>query len=778
MSYALAYTTHFHSLDNTLWDINIFINGYNARPLEICLEGDEPCIIEWQETGKMDVVQSSTCTLRVSNENDRQMVQLMNHPDAACLVWREGKPYWWGHLDDAVYEEPYSFKKAYVTELTFSDFGILNRIPFSLTGKRSVNAIVSDCLEPMQYGDGVTMPVSLYTSLLDPNTQQPITLDMLYINADRFKSEDESWGDMISKREVLEEILRPLGLRIMQKHARIYIYDIEYLRDNDFMHNYIVWKGTDAYLKGSETFGWYEVAFEKDAKETVAEINLGPDGPVPDRVWAWYYDEDVEARGEGFYIGIHTHYFPNGTSAKVFKTRSGLSSSDDRGIAWRIKATKRTSPALIPTPIYYNDYVRWPVTPPSPSSGEAVASELFKIESGYLPLVPDRDNYQMRVNLDLLLSLLVNPAESDENWNVTTFGYSPITVNKYKNLWKKAMLRAYVPVKLELLDEQGNVLMHYRNTRNLNSYTHIPVAIGSGDWVAGPAIFSDMLLAYYNDGLETTPFEGWATNKQTMVTGEINAAKHLPSLYRNREQGEYVPMPPAAGILRLTVSNCIYSTPYPGCNPSTELLRWLNWQLYRNPKITLVKANCKDDGINTETVYERDMINLYADHLKETVKAGCWSEGIAPSARGLLFNANGIVWEKFIKNGKARTLEHHRLKSLEDQTFYAQPVLSGTAELNEGFCAYRDHSTSGIFIVTALRQDLHQDTEEVTMARIANEGGFVYEYEWSDPICVMEEAIQYNFAWGNPICAKEQEPEWSFVWGKPICVTVEKKIDN
>ncbi|MDO5316970.1 MAG: hypothetical protein Q4F82_12845, partial [bacterium] len=163
MSYALAYTTHFHSLDNTPWEIGIYINGYDARPVEISLDGDEPCVIDWQETDKKDVVQSATCTLRVSNERDRQMVQLMNSTDAAILVSRYGKPYWWGYLDDAVYEEPYSFPKGYVTELPFTDFGALNRIPFTLSGKQSVGAIVRDCLDSIGYGSGAI--INLYTSL-------------------------------------------------------------------------------------------------------------------------------------------------------------------------------------------------------------------------------------------------------------------------------------------------------------------------------------------------------------------------------------------------------------------------------------------------------------------------------------------------------------------------------------------------------------------------------------------------------------------------------------
>lgn len=752
MSYALAYTTHFRSLDNTLWNIDIYINGYSSRPLEICLEGDEPCVIEWQETGKMDVVQSSTCTLRVSNENDRQMVQLMNRPDAAVLVSRNGKWYWWGHLDDAIYEEPYSFKKAYVTELTFSDFGILNRIPFTLTGKQSVGDIVRDCLDSIGFGNGAT--IYLYTSLLEPKTQQPITLDMLYINADRFEAKDESWDAMTSKREVLEEILRPLGLRIMQKNAQIYIYDIEYLRNPDnWCWNYIVWKGTDAYLKGSETFGWYEVAFEPDADETLAETRLNlEDYTVDDRFWAQYYDEDLEEWDKGYYIRFPSVAALN-SNGRVFKTRSGLSSSDDIGYAWRVWCYDKLNGGRA---VLGNRIVRNIALAPGNTSNTPVAEALFKIETDYLPICPDLADYQMRVNLDLLLSPKRNPMEADADWN-----FDRVSSTVRPTTWKKYLLQVYVPVKLELLDEQGNVLMHYKNA----GYDYYPLDPGKGQWLAGAASsFGDMLLAYYNDGLEETALGGWVTNRQTMNV----TRKYMPSLYKKRENGEYVPLPPSAGIIRLTVSNCVFSPKMVENQVLFNFEDYIRWHLLRNAKITLVKANCKDDGIDKDTVYERDMISLYSDHLKETVKAGCWRKGIAPSARGLFFTANGIVWEKFIKNGRARTLEEHRLRCLEDQTFYVQPVLSGTAELDIQFCAKREESTSGVFLVTALRQDLRQDTEEVTMARIANEGGFVYEFTWSDPYCVEEEE-PYTFVWSNPVCAQEPGP-YKFAWSNPTCV--------
>lgn len=753
MNYQIAYITHFHSLDDTFWEIEIFINDYKGSPSEISLDGDEPCVIEWQETGKMDVVQSSICTLRVSNEKDRQMVQLLTDRDAIVLVMRNNMPYWIGRLDDSVYEEPYSYTTAYVTELVFSDFGSLNRFSFDLSGKKKVSTIVSDCIHsaiPCGY------PVNLYTSLLDPNTQQPITLDMLYINAGRFRSDGDSWGKKTTKREVLEEVLRPLGLHIMQKNGQIYIYDLESLRDDDTKHNYPVWKGTDAYLRGSETFGWYEVAFEPDAQKTLAETKLNFDTTLDDRYWVLYIDEETEERAKGYYINLGIYSKLN-RKCREFKTRPVVSSSDDIGYAWRVWC--QDDLATSPHYLLYNELV-FDIFD-IPSNPRPFAEALFKIETGYLPLCPDAADYQMRVNLDLLLSPKRNPMEADAKWNWPQGTSGNVT----QKGWKEGLLQIYVPVKLELLDEQGNVLMHYKNTFAVNQDFY-PLGIDRGKWKAGEAYFGDMMLAYYNDGLDETALDGWATNRQTMSIDK----KRIPSLYKNIEDGEYVPLPPVAGIVRLTVSNCVYPLKQLERQRLYEFEAYIKWHLLRNAKITMVKAKNTYDEIDTDTVFFRNCENTEDDIINETEKAGSWCKGVAPSARGLLFRENGNVWEKFVKDGRLATLQEHRLKFLYEQTIASQPVISGTAELDTGFCSYKEYSTQGVFFVTSCRQNLHQDTQEVTMARIAPKGlKTFYTFAWSNSYC-SEEPEPYYFAWIAPICAKVTGP-YSFAWSNGICAT-------
>lgn len=739
MSFNPAYTAQFHGTDGTLWLVEIAISNYASRETEIKLEHDEPLVIEWQETKKTDVVQSSTCTLKVSNESDRQMVELMTNRSAICTVWMGSYLYWRGFLDDAVYEEPYSVNRGYVTELVFSDFGFLNRAKFTMTGKHSLREIVDDCLDTAQLG---SLQVMQMISLASPK-QVRVALEHLFVSCDRFQSSG-SMEDGPTKRDVLEDILRPLGLRIMQKKGKIWVFDIEYLRDETDSVP-VVWKGTDAVLRGSETFGLYEVAFDSDPEETIIDGSIDPDNwnyVSSDRFWAEYRDEDGAEREVGF------HFEKGGTigmssEAHVFRTRGYMSGSDDFGYArraWCYDSVQDATRNLLATttPMAHN-----------------TVSELLWFQSGYLPLIPDREDFQLRVNLDFLFTIKLNPFEDAEDWNIPIdyTSWSPyywIYNTPWEN-WQKQMLRLYIPVKLEVVDENGNVLYHYKNTSTLSGYLRT-LDPDKGEWLPGAGTWIEMFLSYYKDGLDETALDGWATNKVTISTSRAK----VPGIFKKRKDGQYVPMPPVPGYIRFTVSNGLTGIDLVENQMLLNFDGDIHWQLYRDPKVTVVRSNMVNDEIGGDDFKEQDLIDLYADTLSESEMIGSYRKGVAPCARGMLFDAYGLVWSKFIKNGKLRSLEEHRMRSLQDQTYLVQPELSGTAELNPEFCAHSEANTSGVFLVTALRQDMQSAIEHVTMVRIAGVGGFVHEYSWGAPVCVQEEE-RYRCEWGDIVCVQIQK---------------------
>ena len=143
MDFALKYTSRFGALHGIQYRIEIFQKGYVGTAMEVTM-GDVPVVIEWAETNKLDPVQSSCATIKLYSESDRQFVDLYTvEPGTIRLdVYRNNSLYWSGMLDPELYSEPYSYKKGYLVEFTFSDFAILDRVNWSRKGKLTIQEII------------------------------------------------------------------------------------------------------------------------------------------------------------------------------------------------------------------------------------------------------------------------------------------------------------------------------------------------------------------------------------------------------------------------------------------------------------------------------------------------------------------------------------------------------------------------------------------------------------------------------------------------------------
>ena len=254
MSYNIAYTSQFGDPLGLLWRVEI-LRDYNGASMEISLDADDPVVIEWQETKLQDAVCPSQCTLKVVNDTDRQMVPLANDEYALCRIYRDGKLYWTGVLDQGVYDEPYSYNDSYVTELTFSDFGVLNRFDFAPSGSSgnqndivSLFDIVSSALQLIGI-DVKDMNQHVSMMIHKELSGSFAYLQHLYINAKRF--------DGMTYREVLERILQPLSYRLIQKNGKVWVYDTEWLFYKATVTP-VMWKGDDARLTFGEVYGKFE----------------------------------------------------------------------------------------------------------------------------------------------------------------------------------------------------------------------------------------------------------------------------------------------------------------------------------------------------------------------------------------------------------------------------------------------------------------------------------------------------------------------------------------
>ena len=140
---------------------------------------------------------------------------------------------------------------------------------------------------------------------------------------------------------------------------------------------------------------------------------------------------------------------------------------------------------------------------------------------------------------------------------------------------------------------------------------------------------------------------------------------------------------------------------------------------------------------------------------------------MSPASLGLLLYPDGDAVGKLVRNGVADTLMRHRLHALEDQFLGDHTVLSGTAELNPiPLLPRSDASTPGVFLATAIRQNPIEDTEEITMAKVA-EANPRYAVQWGGPVCATREE-SYAHRWSNPVCVPVEE-HYGHAWGDPVC---------
>lgn len=726
MSYSVAFRSTFYGADGVNWRVDILTNQ-SQRAETFGMDYDRPISIEWVETKKTDAIQPSLLTVRAISSRDRQFMSLLGDWMAKAEVYRNGKLFWIGMIDDAIFEEPYSYAANYVTEISFSDFGPLKRCDFWLEGVQSFQDIIAHCLskaglDELQLGQTVSLQIK----------GQQVSMSNLFVNTDVFRGDG---GDNPKCYDVLEQLLEPLGIRIIQDAGGLHMYDIEHL-DTHGTETQIVWKGTDAVMGGGESYLDFSINLAPDASDTVIDGNL--DGLENHWIETYrYYNDYFEdgIRATGFYLQ-YGPYFGNQRIVTLnvdegwFFRMKGVIDPDAVGIARRAycrdTTTTRLADRMKTTTPVSTDEMDW----------------LFCTDSQFIPLIPNASGFQLRVSLDMVFSILLDP-----------FGGEQMTRgNVSMERWNQ-MKCIFIPVKLELIGMSGNVLYHYANMMPYDTGM-IPISQQYRGWSSGPASWTDMALTYYNYGMEETPLnDGWITNRHTPAFGSTHLSVHD----EHRGDGEYIPMPPVGGVLRLTVSNGImeyvmlpqHMDTYDGS---------ISWQLYRNPTVSVVRNTYGDNGIKNDDVVISDWLGDILGRLSLSQKIGTYNKGMDPSSRCLIFDGYGRAYEEFTKLGRTDSLEELRLRDIEAQYTGLHIVLDGTAEIATGLGPMTDASTNGRFLPVMRNLDPRSGTMQIRMIQMHIEEDRHYHYEWSNHVCAKEE-VPYEYEWSNHVCAQEYVPE-------------------
>ena len=695
------YAGSFLSVKGNTWTVKIFRDGFSGQTTGIEFPQDRPLEIAWEETDKLEPLACSSATLKIISDTDREFIDLYTvQPGSVRLeVYRNGGFYWSGCLDTELYEEPYSRGDGYDVTLTFSDFAVLDRYVWQNRGTRSMEDIIYDCIDRANLKPGLPLTRHISTE----KDGSPVDLSDLILSQDNFFDEDD---EPMSVREVLEGVLRPFALRLQQKAGGIYVYDINAL--SELEPKQVVWDNDDSTLSMDRVYNNVELTFSPYADTKAVEGKVERDKELESgHDFRVDYARDSQGRPtslEGFTICLSDEMKSNlqlSNGATFFQINPEYSGSEEQGVIYSLRAGLGSTRETGVTTQVLND--------PKNCGAFATGVQTIITMPRLFVAKPEGMVSMLRLNLDLLFDTRYNPFEdaSDDN-----------EAGKYDKLREIKLM--YMPVKITLEDEAGNALYHYSNYSVLvgRDAEHT----GKVAWRSGPALgWSECWLAWHdNDKLEQPCAGGWQTNSNTVPYFNKPA---IPANWKKMDRGEYIPLPPIAGYIKVEIGDSQFVT------SENDIFQWVRWIAYRNPTISICKANGK--ALEVEDIIDRAYINRAAkeDLGIETIVGTMPADKTVTSARGLIYDNGLKVIGAFRRAGVTGRLERLLIGTAYSHYGTRHLALSGSTELERAFNIYSDAATAGKFMALQEIQDIIQETEEMTMVQINEDNYEGVEYE-------------------------------------------------
>jgi hypothetical protein len=695
----LRYFSEFYDAVNALYRVEILQKAEQPfSPREVALAA-EPLTIDWNSSDKLDPVMSSSATLRLVSMSDRQFVDMYSVEPCAIQmnVYRNGELYWSGTLDTELFEEPYSQADRYITECTFSDLAVLNRLAWQLTGKGTLREVIEQCLAASEI---TYLDLTPYISTTIPNVAGSI-LDNCVLSYGNFYDED---GTAWNVREVLDEVLRPFALRLTQRAGRIFVYDINSVASQS--PKTVKWLFADAklgveptYNKATLTFSPYSDATVYDGSldsESVS-LNAGDSGqiavPMP----------ETEFNGFNFYYGapigdltLVQNLYVGGT-ARLFRIKPDNDGQESVGVMWGVRPLSSSWTGNAPTA------QSWP-----PAGYTAI------MESPKIPIVAGSNDYRLKVSLDVLFDVRKNPFEEasvdNEKGNWEDF-----------NDWANYGL---IVCQLVLYGFNGKIYK-YANYKNDSPY------MGAGYWYEVTEDSNTwMVLEYYDEGNResSTGFGGWQTNKQSSAIIEID----LPKSLTFNIGGEKLPLPPVSGELVFKVYPDIITLDNGDdlfVSNTSKVANISRWLLYKDPKITIAQVSGKD--IDPEDVQISAWINKLAEEeITVDTYLGCATDRTPLSKGAILSPTDFTPIRRFTRAGVTDRLENLLIGTIYSQYADRKSTLSGTIRLIPDFgILYDNNSVNSVYLLLSESQNVAEATSEIKMAEIAADNYENIEYE-------------------------------------------------
>ena len=739
MAKQLRYRGEFLSRKGVVWRVDILQEA--AQPYstvcQLTFEAEEALVIDWKRTDKEDVICGSEATIKIESPSDRAYEDLYTIEVGLIRmdVYRNNSLYWSGALDPEFYEEPYEMERYYVVTLTFSDFGILDRLKYNLSGMQTLQAILTDALtrSTINYG---SLDADTYCSTYFEGTNTKANLAALSIRSENFYDEDSEPSTL---KEVVEGILQPLALRMIQRNGKVFVYDLNGLHGSA-PSRAITWDGNSQTMGVDKVANNVKVNFspyssaevlsgdlEYVGEYSVEQVNLVA---APGASYYSYYpdySEDHRQGGNWDYNLINFTIFlgqgkgvaaTNGRYCHILPLVGGP--TETTAIAWDFMSGGHGSLET-----------GWPKHILRPGGiGKESSTMVMRTHKVFIPTLSSegQKSYYVRLSLEMLLDARYNPFTDGTNDGNEAGNYNDM---KVCTGW------AFVPIAVNLYDSAGNAIYHYVNSNNAKGACKGHIAYAKGSWVAGAASFGDAYLEYYDpkDLADSAGILGWKKNRHCIGRPNFTNVSIYDS-FKEMADGEYIPYPPQGGYLEITVFAGVQCFDYDdvlspifgggfdwdwdACKRWTEhgLYGKTRWLLYKAPKIELVKNNLVFDAAELDDVEYSGYINRNAKE-EISIDTICGTaDKVCPTAKGIFCRASDSLQIQKLK--RANITDHPEkllIGTLYSQFATRHTTLSGEAVIDAGdLCKYTEQNQSGkVFLMSGETQDVIMDTSDVQL---------------------------------------------------------------
>lgn len=743
----LRYTGEFVSRAGSIWRVDIMQEA-DAEFTDVGsldFDADAPLVIEWQREDKESVVIGSSATLKIISPGDRTYEDLyaIEVGSIRMDVYKDNALYWSGTIDTEFYEEPYEMEKGYTVTLMFSDFGILDRIKYDLTGMQSLRAIVQHAVQSagILYGGLDTSCVS--TTFENGSS---ITGGAISVRSENFIDED---GEASTLREVLTGILQPLALRIVQRAGTVYIYDINGLYTKG-TGKAIAWDGNSQVMGTDKVANNVVVSFspyssaklftdeiEYGGKYDVEHSNLTSDAPSAGADFGEYYsyypDYD-ESHREGydwdynlidFTIFLHSKgkgLKSIGGGCKYFHILPITGSANETtGVAYAFRTGGHGSIST--------GWPKWKCRSSVPRASLTGSSEVLTTNRVYLPKLDasTAKKYKVRVMEEVLIDARYNPLSGSTSGNDID----------NDNVVKTRSGFVFIPAKITLYDAAGKALYHYSNKEAAAGATKGHLGYSKGKWVSGADPGGDCWLEYYNtdDLREDAGIRGWQGNRHCIGRPDGRGGRIGTTIFdsfKKMDDGEYMPYPPAAGYLEIQIQAGIlgydYGQKIDDCEFGSTGSQWdssgiygkLRWCLYKAPVVDVVNNNLVFDATELEDVEYSGYLNKAARE-EISIDTICGTASVlCPTAKGIYHRtSDGLQLQKLKRAERTDHPEKLLIGTLYSQYADRKTTLSGEAVIDAGLHYYTEQNQAGKrFMLMCDVQDVIADCTEAEYCEI------------------------------------------------------------